>query len=195
MKKNPDDAYNVGKEANKLLKKVKKMRKYGLERSGEGDTYNIVYKCLKRTEYLEKLWKISSESYDKINSIYEAVKHLKKMLSEEVVADGNAEHNVYSKRWKQEREDLKNFILHNGKMMTSKENGKRYFVYYDQSLSELVGNNYCVCLQYDPFTLKPSGTVYIRALDKFTSVLFKPQFDTRGFDNTSGTADDVQGNF
>jgi hypothetical protein len=33
--------------------------------------------------------------------------------------------------------------------------------------------------------------IYVRALDKFTRRIFKPEFDTRGFDNIAGTYDDV----
>ena len=66
-----DDAKlrKLGIKAHNLLMKVKKMRKYGLKRGGESDPYNIIYKVLRRTEYLDKLWAISSKLYDKLNSI------------------------------------------------------------------------------------------------------------------------------
>ena len=66
-----DDAKlrKLGDKAHRLLKKIKAMRKFGLKRGGEGDPYNIVYKVLRRTEYLDKLWGISSKLYDKLNSI------------------------------------------------------------------------------------------------------------------------------
>lgn len=66
-----DDAKlrKIGNKAHRLLKKIKAMRKFGLKRGGEGDPYNIVYKVLRRTEYLDKLWSISSKLYDKLNSI------------------------------------------------------------------------------------------------------------------------------
>ena len=113
------------------------------------------------------------------------------LLKEEVVADGNSEHNPYAKRWKAERQALKNFICNYGKIMTSKENGKQYKCYYDKVLSQLIGFNYCICLQWDPITLKPSSTLYIRALDKFTNRTFQAQYDTRGQDNQMGTRDDL----
>lgn len=61
----------IGKKADSLLRKVKKMRKTGLERGGESDPLNIVYKVLRRTEYLDKLWDIKSTCYDKEQSISE----------------------------------------------------------------------------------------------------------------------------
>ena len=35
---------DIGKRSHKLLNKIKRMRKYGLERSGESDSFNIIYK-------------------------------------------------------------------------------------------------------------------------------------------------------
>ena len=148
---------------------------------------------------------ISKFKYDKENSIntvlkeelvgnssIDKFKNVLTLLKEEVVADGNSEHNPYAKRWKYEREQLKNFILNNGKLMTSRENGKTYMVYYDTMLSNLIGLNYCVCLQWDQLTMKPGSTIYVRAFDKFTSRIFKPKFDDRGKDNVRGTQDDLQ---
>jgi len=118
--------------------------------------------------------------------------HVITLLKEEVVADGNSEHNPYEKRWKAERKALKNFICNFGKVMTSRENGKQYKVYYDKVLSQLIGFNYCICLQWDPIQLKPSSTLYIRALDKFTNKIFQAQYDQRGKDNMLGTSDDLR---
>jgi hypothetical protein len=75
---------------------------------------------------------------------------VEKQITEEIVADGNAEHNPYEKRWKAERQALKNFLVNCGKIMTSKENGKQYKVYFDQSISDLIGYNYCICVQWNP---------------------------------------------
>ena len=113
------------------------------------------------------------------------------MLKEEVVADGNSEHNPYKKRWEAERKALKDFICNFGKVMTSKENGKTYKVYYDKTLSQLIGYNYCICLQWDAVNLKPKSVLYIRALDKFTDKIFQANFDARGRDNMAGTYDDI----
>lgn len=112
-------------------------------------------------------------------------------INEEVVADGNAEHNPFAKKWKEERQALKDFLCKYGKLMTSMENGKTYKVYYDETLSRLIGHNYCVCLQYDAVKMEPKSTIYIRALDKFTERMFSANFDTRGKDNMQGTTDDI----
>ena len=128
------------------------------------------------------------------NLYYEEISRLRpfvSLLSEEIVADGNSEHNPYSKRWKAEREALKSFISNYGKLMTSKENGKEYMVYYDDCISNLIGVNYVLCLQWDRINMKPKSTVYIRALDKFTNRIFQANNDTRGRDNEIGTNDDT----
>lgn len=145
-----------------------------------------------KTIYDPKTYKISHEPYPlyKNESIKRYITLLKESsLNEEIVADGNSEHNPYAKRWKAERKALKDFICNFGKVMTSRENGKQYKCYYDKTLSNLIGYNYCICLQWDPVMLKPSSTLYIRALDKFTERTFQAQYDTRGMDNVQGTAD------
>lgn len=121
----------------------------------------------------------------------ESIKNYLNVLKEEVNADGNAQHNMYAKRWAHEREVLKNYLTNYGEIMTSKENGKQYKVVYDTMLSQNLGINYCLCIQWDPLTFEPGNVIYVRAYDKFTKRIFKPQFDTRGLDNTQGTADDV----
>jgi len=112
-------------------------------------------------------------------------------LKEEVVADGNADHNPFKQRWKHERETLINYLVNYGTIMTSKENGKQYKVLFDEMLSSRIGINYCLCIQWNPLTMEPGNVIYVRAFDKFTNKIFRPQFDTRGFDNVAGTADDV----
>ena len=112
-------------------------------------------------------------------------------LNEEVVADGDSEHNPYAKRWKAERDALKNFLKNFGQIMTSKENGKQYKVFQDQGISNLIGYNYCICIQWDPIKMEVGSTPYIRAMDKFTRRIFQAQFDDRGRDNERGTSDDI----
>ena len=104
-------------------------------------------------------------------------------LTEEVVADGDSKRNPYRKRWTYERNALKSFLANYGKIMTSRENGKEYKVYYDDTLSELVGINFCICVEWDSVTMTPGSVIYVRALDKFTERRFQPQFDVRGKDN------------
>ena len=210
----------IGEDAHYLWKKVKDMRQTSLEKNGESGAGNIVYKILRRMDYLDKLWKLSTLTYDKTNSIEEgkkiyisedkltllsksnipqldeSVKKYLTLLKEESVADGSSTSNPYKKRWKAEREALKNFVANYGKLMQSKEDdkgGKLYKVFYDKTMSELIGYNYCICVQWDEVELKPKSTVYIRALDKFTPFIRRNlQYDNRGMDNVRGTMDDTR---
>lgn len=151
--------------------------------------------------YIPKMgrWNTETNKYERVpypiyrnESVKKYITLLKEnLVNEEVVADGNSEHNPYKKRWEAERKALKDFICNFGKVMTSKENGKTYKVYYDKTLSQLIGYNYCICLQWDSVTLKPKSVLYIRALDKFTDKMFQANFDSRGRDNMSGTYDDL----
>ena len=79
--------------------------------------------------------------------------------------------------------------------MQSKEDNKEgrvYKVYYDKLISDLIGYNYCLCVQYDEVKNKPKSTVYVRAYDKFTPFIRRNlQFDDRGLDNQRATADDI----
>lgn len=185
----------IGDDAHYLWDKVKDMRKKSLSKNGESGSGNIVYKVLRRTGYLDKLFKLFSRVYDRSNSISESMKKYLTVLKEEVAIDGSSENNPYEKRWKAEREALKSFVANYGKLMQSKEDnkgGKLYKVYFDETMSNLIGYNYCICVQWDELTMKPKSTVYIRALDKFTPFIRRNlQFDTRGYDNQRGTADDI----
>ena len=125
-------------------------------------------------------------------SIQKYITSLKEeMINEEWVGDGNSEHNPYKKRWDAERKALKDFVANYGKLMQSKENGKLYKCYYDKVLSQLIGYNYCICIQWDSIEMKPKSVLYIRALDKFTPNIKQVNFDARGRDNMAGTYDDV----
>lgn len=151
--------------------------------------------------YIPKMgrWNTETNKYERVpypiyrnESIQKYITLLKEnLINEEVVADGNSEHNPYKKRWEAERKALKDFICNFGKVMTSRENGKTYKVYYDKVLSQLIGYNYCICLQWDAVNLKPKSVLYIRALDKFTDRMFQANFDARGKDNMAGTYDDL----
>ena len=151
--------------------------------------------------YIPKMgrWNTETNKYERVpypiyrnESVKKYITLLKEnLVNEEVVADGNSEHNPYKKRWEAERKALKDFICNFGKVMTSKENGKTYKVYYDKTLSQLIGYNYCICLQWDAVNLKPKSVLYIRALDKFTDKMFQANFDARGRDNMAGTYDDI----
>ena len=118
------------------------------------------------------------------------------LISEETVADGSSNGNPYKDRWKAERQALKNYVCNYGTVMQSKEDdkgGKLYKVFYDKGISELIGYNYALCVQWDEMQMKPKSIVYIRALDKFTpNIRRNIQYDTRGFDNVQGTYDDMR---
>lgn len=149
-----------------------------------------------------------SSLYESKDPIAEGVQHVQKaglsestrkylkILKEEFAMDGSSEGNPYEKRWKAERDALKNFVANYGKLMQSKEDnkmGRLYKVYYDETMSNLIGYNYCICVQWDEMTMKPKSTVYIRALDKFTPFIRRNlQFDNRGMDNQRGTYDDIR---
>lgn len=126
----------------------------------------------------------------------ENVKKYITLLKEETVADGSSTSNPYKERWKAEREALKNFVANYGKLMQSREddkNGKLYKVLYDKGISQLIGYNFALCVQWDEIQLKPKSVVYIRALDKFTPFIRRNlQYDTRGYDNVRGNYDDIR---
>lgn len=58
-----------GNQISNMLFKIKMYRQDSLNRKGEMSVGNLVYKVLRRTEYLDKLWKLKNFIYDKINSI------------------------------------------------------------------------------------------------------------------------------
>lgn len=55
-------------EADRISKLFKGIRKVGLKK-GESGSGNIVYKVARRMGYLDKLWKLKTDCYDRINSI------------------------------------------------------------------------------------------------------------------------------
>lgn len=55
-----------------LFEKLAKQRKESLKKHGEMGTYNIVWKVLRRTNYLDKIWDIINNVYNKVNSIKES---------------------------------------------------------------------------------------------------------------------------
>ena len=72
--KNAKDDYKVEQCRKDLLKifvKLKKLRKEGLNKGGELSSGNIIFKILRRTKYIDKIWDLINTSYDKINSIKE----------------------------------------------------------------------------------------------------------------------------
>ena len=60
------EAYNA---AERIRKKLKKFRQGGLEKGGEYSVENLVFKVLRRNEYLHKLSSLKIMSYDNLMSI------------------------------------------------------------------------------------------------------------------------------
>ena len=79
----------------------------------------------------------------------------------------NEDGHPLRKRWHVERLTLKNYLINYGQTMLSKENGKEYKVVFDQFLSNNIGINYCICIQWDSLTNTPGDIIYVRAFDKF----------------------------
>ena len=71
----------------KLFDKLVKQRKESLKKHGEMGTYNIIWKVLRRAGYLDKIWDIINNIYNKVNSIKEsATRHKPKI--EEAMGNG-----------------------------------------------------------------------------------------------------------
>lgn len=60
---------NLNKKVDSFLNDIKEMRGFGLKRGGENDPLNIVYKVLRRSGYLDKLYDIFNDIYNKVKSI------------------------------------------------------------------------------------------------------------------------------
>ena len=54
---------------NKVKEKIRNMRQAGLERSGEFSVENLAFKILRRNGYLERLYNVGREEYDKSLSL------------------------------------------------------------------------------------------------------------------------------
>lgn len=90
------------------------------------------------------------------------------MLAEYNIADGNAYHNPYAKKFKHYKELLEKLVDTYGSRMININNGKEYDVYEIYSLSELLGVRYCLSrLIRDG---EPYGQVAVKPL-----ALFKPK--------------------
>ena len=73
-KKNKNNEFIVRKiseEAEKIYNKIKNERKKGFEKSKgkEINSGNIIYKSLRRNQYLEKIWNLMNKTYNNLNSL------------------------------------------------------------------------------------------------------------------------------
>ena len=53
----------------KIKEKLKRMRQSGLSKGGEFSVENLAFKVLRRTGYIEKLFDLKKEAYDKLRSL------------------------------------------------------------------------------------------------------------------------------
>lgn len=74
------DSIKDGDLAEKLLDKIKKMRKAGLAEGGEFSVENLVFKKLRDTGVIEKLMKAKKEGVDKKLSLVETFKAIETLL-------------------------------------------------------------------------------------------------------------------
>lgn len=92
------------------------------------------------------------------------------LVTEQQLRNLNEDTNPYRKRWATERSSLKKYIVNYGETMISRENGKEYKVILDSFLTNLLGINFCVCIQWDSMTNIPGEIIYVRAYDKFSKL-------------------------
>lgn len=59
----------IGNKAKKILDKLKGIRKEGLSRSGEMSSGNVIYKIIRRMGYLDKIWDVINNTYNKSKSL------------------------------------------------------------------------------------------------------------------------------
>ena len=59
----------VEKKASRLFNTIKRARKRGLEDGGEMSQGNVVFKVLRRTGHLDRLWNVKTRAYDRLNSV------------------------------------------------------------------------------------------------------------------------------
>lgn len=67
-----DDEYQLeglAKKVKALFDKIKGARKEGLKKSGEYNSFNIIFKVLRRIGALDKIYELKIKTYDKMNSL------------------------------------------------------------------------------------------------------------------------------
>ena len=72
MVEKEDDTHKLEKlmdKSDRLIRKLHAMRKKSLENGSEMSNGNVIYKVIRASGYLDKLWDAASKAYDKANSI------------------------------------------------------------------------------------------------------------------------------
>lgn len=95
---------------------------------------------------------------------------MKYLINESQLKNIYEDINPYQKIWENERATLKRYLLNFGQNMISRENGKEYKVIFDSFLSDIIGFNYCICIQYNSMTNECGDIIYVRAFDKFKPI-------------------------
>ena len=84
-----DDNEELLEKAEKINEKIKKLRNSGLEQGGEYSVENLVFKLIRKAEYLQKLWDIKQKAFDSSLSlaekttVTESVKKQKTLITED----------------------------------------------------------------------------------------------------------------
>lgn len=73
LKPGTREALSVSKRLERIYKRMKSDRTNSLKRSGEMSSGNIIYKIIRRTGYLDRLWDIVNKSYDKFRTMKECI--------------------------------------------------------------------------------------------------------------------------
>jgi hypothetical protein len=76
---------NVIKKIDLVKTQIKKMRQAGLESGGEYSTENIIFKILRRTDFLDIIDNIKNKAYDQETSLNESVNQDKQLTPEYIV--------------------------------------------------------------------------------------------------------------
>jgi len=67
--KDEHDVEIVAEKAKSLFDKIKRIRREALKKGDEMTSGNLIFKCLRRNGYIEKLSELKLKTYDKMNSI------------------------------------------------------------------------------------------------------------------------------
>lgn len=80
-------------------------------------------------------------------------------------ADGNSNHNPYTRKIDRGLKRLLSFLRNNGRIMTNIDNGKDYIIYEISSFANLMGVRFVICqlVREDG----PYGSIYVKPFELF----------------------------
>ena len=67
--KDEHEIEDIGRRARRLFYRIRRARKDSISNYGESGVGNIIFKVLRRTKYLEKLYDLRIAAFDKVNSL------------------------------------------------------------------------------------------------------------------------------